>query len=142
MDEKQLKKMTLVSELVANVYKDHISQFALHDSDGIYYPRVIFKNKLDQAFALTFMMKDTWVDIKRKVEKLIESDGICVVCFEKEKYRISPKVDYPKCDTTYCPHCCELTCVSCIRTMKGNDCPVCRKDMEEVFNHYKLEGTK
>ena len=101
---------------------------------------IIFMNKPDQEVLIKFAPFDTWDKIKKKFQKLIESDGICVVCCEKEKGKkkiiTRPCID---CDCGHtnksveidayshiCQTCCEYVCMSCMTKCDDYTCPVCR----------------
>lgn len=143
------KKIEKVTDLLESVYVKDIKDIILQENDDldITVPRVIFKNKPDQSFCIMFITKDTWADIKRKMNKLIESDGLCVVCFEKEIHpETNPcknkecdckfKKDIPEKDSMYCFDCCEMLCFNCFETIRSCYCPVCRKHIGVGFRHY------
>ena len=146
MNQEQLKKkIDKVLDLIIAVYKEHLNKVFVSKRDGCIVPRVIFKNKPEQSFCIGFITKDTWTDIKRKMSKLIESDGICVVCFEKETYN-NVRCDDKKCDCKYkeipeidslsCLECCEMYCFECFDRMKGVKCPVCRASYNDKLKYY------
>lgn len=67
-------------------------------------------------FKTTIALTETWNVVKRSVQKMAESDGICVVCFETPKYDYIP----------HCPTCNEVVCGPCVVASKTTKCPVCR----------------
>ena len=90
-------------------------------------------------------MKDTWAEIKRKMDKLIESDGVCVVCFDKEISECEEgcskackcKIKFiPAKDCLYCLDCCELLCLKCFENMTTVKCPVCRVRLGKSYERY------
>ena len=130
------KKLLVVAKLLAQRYEGKID---LKVSPKTKAMCVRFENKPDQEFVLTFPAFDTWDEIKRKMDKLVESDGICVVCCEMEKPKKTRK--RVKCEggcdcikyavsfelpVGYCQTCCEMLCKSCWEKMTTNKCPVCR----------------
>lgn len=131
------KNITVAKLLGATYGKDTFIQCIAY-SYGI---DIVFKNKPDQRLSLTFTTYDTWDKIKNKMQKLKESDGVCVVCCEVEKGKkkiIREKCcDVPHCkgtfkrvsiadNTFFCNTCCEFICKKCYRNMDGTLCPVCR----------------
>lgn len=135
MNQAILKKMRIVSDLVCKVYGKDIDEYALHKSmSGDIRPRVIFTNKPDQSFCVAFIIKDNWVDIKRKMSKLVESDGICVVCFEKETKKFVE--EFPTHDSNFCFNCCEVLCETCFDKLSTDACVVCRKGQDELNTYY------
>jgi hypothetical protein len=122
----------------------------------IAYPwnlEMVIRNKPEQKIVLTFAMFDTWNKIKSKVEKLVSSDGICVVCCEQEKGKktmVREKCcDTPHCKGTIvkvdiegrtgiCQNCCEYLCRKCYGGQQGMKCPVCRQCMW-IYAHKREE---
>jgi len=104
---------------------------------------VILKNKIQQKIQIEFLCQDPWNKIKAKVQKLIDADGVCVVCMEKEKGKRKKSSCCMSCPrgiresiTTYtsvCQSCCEYVCVPCFNKLKDTKCPVCR----QCLNSYK-----
>jgi len=128
------KKLTVITKLLEQRYEDEIYITCISD-----ILHCDFKNKPDQILQLQFAAFDTWDQIKRKMDKLKESDGICVVCCEMEKPKKKiVKVPCPhgcKCGKTIlvpeypagiCNSCSEFICRSCWNKMGSNKCPVCR----------------
>ena len=102
---------------------------------------IIFANKPEQSVIIFFAGFDTWNRIKSKVEKLMSSDGVCVVCCETEKGKKKTVrkhcCDDPHCrgsigveivPSGVCQSCCEYLCRTCYLSMQGGmKCPVCRE---------------
>jgi len=140
-------------DLIAQVYGDDLKEHKYND-DGLTH--LIFKNKPDQLLQLHFQMYDTWDKIKMKMNKLRDSDGLCVVCCMMEKGK--KKIVRRPCEGCDCGHtfraveietltfvcetCCDYACRDCRLKfgVKESKCPVCR----ECLNAYihKHEGTK
>ena len=114
---------------------------------------MVIRNKPDQEILLASAMFDTWNKIKSKVEKLVSSDGICVVCCETEKGKktmVREKCcDTPHCKNTIvkadiegrtgiCQNCCEYLCGKCYKGQKGMKCPVCRQCLW-IYTHKREE---
>jgi hypothetical protein len=130
------KKMRVISDLVCKVYDDELAEFMLMKTvEDDFRPRIIFKNKPEQMFSAMFIMKDNWCDIKRKMNKLVESDGICVVCFETETFEKMQGGKFPVGDSKYCFNCCEMICEGCYDKLKTNECVVCRKDLGNMCDY-------
>jgi hypothetical protein len=130
------KKIDIVAKLLMTKYKDQLEKVM---PSGVNTLLAIFKNKPDQLFELQFPAFDTWDQIKRKMDKLMESDGICVVCCEPEKPKKTERkvrcgkgcecgktvVNFER-PTGICATCCEMLCKSCWGQMYTTKCPVCR----------------
>lgn len=144
------KKLTIVSKLLLEKYKDQLEDVMCDDNKTL---MVIFRNKPDQIFNLQFPAFDTWDQIKRKMDKLMESDGICVVCCEME--RTLKREEVPcrtkgcTCKQTrvsctrptgYCGTCCEMLCKTCWSQMTTMRCPVCRS-CSALYRH-KLDNVE
>lgn len=144
-DEKRAK---VTANLLFTMYDEQIDE-AFLSSNGIF---MTFKNKPDQPVKALFALFDTWDKIKKKTEKLAESDGICVVCCEPEIYPLEKKLCvlpdgekkhiYKRKDVEMCNHCCEFICRPCTRkfieTSREHRCPVCR--MCILAYKLKMEG--
>jgi len=137
-----LQKTRIVGDLLMRTYGDHITSLyisSMKRETGRL--EVIFKNKPDQKVPLQFAGIDTWDKIKNKIQKLIDSDGICVVCCEKQKGK--KKIVKRPCigcncghmenaieidgQTEVCQSCCEYVCLSCIQKNDQWRCAVCRQ---------------
>ena len=146
------KNMT-VAKLLSQAYPEKTFLKLIAYPFGL---EMVIHNKPDQKIVLAFTIFDTWNKIKSKVEKLVSSDGICVVCCEKEKGKktmVREKCcDTPHCKSTIvkveiegrtgiCPNCCEYLCRNCYESQQGMKCPICRQCMaiyahkrEDVFH--------
>jgi hypothetical protein len=124
------KKLSVVSSLLKAKYE------ILVEAGDAGMLECIWKNKPDQVLEIQFTAFDTWDKIKRKMDKLKDSDGICVVCCEQEnsgrkEIKVRTK-GYCTTTTTFesyvriCNSCCEFVCKSCVMKMDGVKCPVCR----------------
>jgi hypothetical protein len=127
--EKYLQKGEVVENLFKKIYANKIIKVEGHSNGGIW---CVFSNKPQQDVLLQFIMFDTWDKIKNKVNKLIESDGICAVCYEMEK------PEKGKC-VGICNSCCEYVCKDCVRKMDGVRCPVCRVCVVQYRHDYFQE---
>lgn len=141
------KKTMTIKNLLMKVYGNKIKYFICDKDTGM----LLIQINKDQVVNLEFAGFDTWDKIKSKVEKLLKSDGICVVCMEKEKGK---KKMIKCCDdihcssrelriitTSYmCSGCCELLCFPCYRIMNNMKCPVCRQCLD--FYSHKLKREK
>ena len=106
--------------------------------------KVVFTNKPKQEQWLFFTPFDTWNKIKSKVSKLLHSDGICVVCLEKEESNsyMTTVDNVIRRFTTYvniCSTCCEFVCMTCFKAQNGTRCPVCRQCLLE-YSHMLLNN--
>jgi hypothetical protein len=144
------KKAMVVNDLIYKLYGDKLLKLATTPGG---FTDIIFKNKPDQRLRLSFTCMDTWDKIKQKFAKLMESDGICVVCCEMEKGR-KKMVKRPcqDCDcghtervveidslTSICQSCTDYVCCKCINTMDGLKCPICRECMRLYKHKYEKE---
>jgi hypothetical protein len=118
------KKTSLVADLLRKEFESVINWVKIGiNSDEVFFIAVEFKTKIQVNFK--FALYNTWNDIKRKVKKLSESDGICVVCFEQEKVKKHKQgyMHFP----TICGSCCEYICRDCFTSAQSHKCPVCRE---------------
>jgi hypothetical protein len=105
--------------------------------DESFIAEVTFKNKPTQPVKISFLLFETWNVIKARFQKIRDSDGVCVICFEPEKEK-------DKC-ASMCETCCEFICLKCIVQnlqlkggLKGRGCPVCREDMLKYANKLNI----
>jgi hypothetical protein len=151
--KKMCDKNVTIAKLLSQAYPENTF---LQLSVFTYGLEMVLCNKPDQKIVLNFVTFDTWNKIKSKVEKLVSSDGICVVCCEQEKGKkkmVREKCcDTPHCKSTIvkvdiegktgiCQNCCEYLCRKCYGSQQGMKCPICRQCMgtyahklEEVFH--------
>jgi hypothetical protein len=138
-----IQKARIVAELIGRTYGDHIASLKNFRNNEQTMGRleVIFQNKPDQKVVLLFTGIDTWDKIKNKIQKLIDSDGICVVCCEKQKGKKKiVKRPCNGCDcghtenvieidgyTEICQSCCEYVCLPCLQKNGQWKCAVCRQ---------------
>jgi hypothetical protein len=120
------KRATVITKLMRKTFDKDITDIGLTENGLL----VIFTNKPKQPVMCCFPLVDTWDKIKVKIQKLIDSDGVCVVCFKKEKLK---HLAVNTCDT-----CCEFICEECNNECykskvqdtkspyKGHLCPVCQ----------------
>jgi hypothetical protein len=114
--EQQRKKTAVVGQLLFDTM-DGIEEVNARQIEGEPpFLEISFTKNPALLFATNIALTDTWNVVKRSIQKLAESDGICVVCFE------IPKTDY----LPHCPTCSEIVCVPCVRAAKTSKCPVCR----------------
>jgi hypothetical protein len=139
------KKANTVFKLLKATYGDSIKHIAIDDDTAI----VSIQFNPDQLIVLDFVLFDTWDKIKSKVQKLIDSDGICVVCMEQEKGKkkmikcacgCGERKVVPHFVSRTCSSCCEFVCESCRTKMNGNKCPVCRVCIDRYMHIYNREG--
>ena len=98
--------------LLSEPYRDEISTLICNNNKI----SIIVNNKPNQRIYLKFVISDRLNIIKNKLDKLIKSDGICVICCEPEIYDGS----------RICDTCCEFVCNACCMKIEGCKCPVCR----------------
>jgi hypothetical protein len=115
------KKIKEIDDLIAKIYNNDLIEIGYYGESDVYF-FITFKNKPDQIIGLKNLHLFTWNIIKSKIEKLIKSDVVCVVCFEKS-------IDKA---TIFCPKCCEFQCHSCFMSQTGSLCPVCRSDRNDM----------
>jgi len=145
-----IRKSHIVGDLLAKTYGKHFSaiQSYTNDDETKGWLEVIFTNKPGQKVKLLFIGIDTWDKIKNKVQKLIDSDGICVVCCEKEKGK--KKLVKRPCEGCDCGHtetvleieghthicysCCEYICKDCVHKNKDWKCMVCRQCINKYYH--------
>ena len=120
------KRAMVIVKLMYKTFAKDITDIGLAENGLL----VVLTNKPKQPVMCCFLLVDTWDKIKIKIQKLIDSDGVCVVCFKKEKLR---KVAVNTCDT-----CCEFICAECDGACykskvqdtksiyKAHLCPVCQ----------------
>jgi len=137
------KKTRIIGDLLLKMYVKEI-QYLGTDENGVII--IEFVNKPDQVVALVFAEMDTWNVIKNKFEKLIKSDGICVVCCETEKVKRFMKKESCGCESeilsnnsSMCQTCCEFVCRTCYDRQKGSKCPVCRQCLGKYFHEMEDE---
>jgi hypothetical protein len=147
-----VKRAEVVAKMIFKLYDNDLEESFLY-KEGLY---LTFKNKPEQVIEANFALFDTWDKIKSKMDKLVKSDGICVVCCEPEirplqkvviKENGKKSYRYKRPSVRMCDSCCEFTCMSCFTSMlengvgnKGHKCPVCRTCLLE-YKH-KLDGNK
>ena len=142
------KRTTAIAKLIKQIYGNKIQRMFRYTNTGAIFMQI---NK-HQLISLDFAFFDTWDKIKSKVEKLLKSDGICVVCMEKEKGK---KANRPCCNDKHCTEqtvvdtvsyicggCCEFLCLSCYQKMNNHKCPVCRQCIETYVHKFKQEECK
>jgi len=127
---KHFKKASVVANLLIKTYEKDIETLNVITYKEEVFVEVVFTNKPDQMRVLRFIPFDTWDKIKNKIEKLIDSDGLCVVCCEKKKKNRTtgiPGVGM----SDICQTCCEYQCYDCIKENlkhpNGFRCMVCRQ---------------
>jgi hypothetical protein len=120
MTSTQNKKLETIVKLLQATFS--IKDIVVYDN---YMTEITFHNKPTQQVKVRFLLLETWNVIKARIQKLQDSDGICVVCFEKEE-------NGEGCSFT-CDTCCEFICVSCVKdnfqTRGDQNCPVCRTSL-------------
>jgi hypothetical protein len=141
-NHKNVEKSSVVGRLLE---QDNFILYGVHHSPPGRV-KMIIHNKPDQMLLLDFIPFDTWNVIKNKVEKLVNSDGICVVCMEREKG--IKKIEKRRCGNNknreiltpswICDSCCEFVCKKCCMAMEGNKCPVCRKCL--MYYQHKMKN--
>lgn len=147
---KYYDKSMVVGSLMHKLYEGKLNHLTVESSGLI---DVVFTNKPNQQIQLQFTPHDKWNHIKTKVDKLIKSDGNCVVCYEKEKSVM--KIERVPCKDCNCGHterklvfktnvgicqsCCEYVCIDCYKKMNGTKCPVCRECLLSYKHKYKGE---
>jgi len=113
-----VKKITTICKLLISAF-----DIAIIKLSEEHIAEITFVNKPNQPVRVQFLLCETWNVIKARVQKLQDSDGICVVCFEKEENKTGGCSH--SCDT-----CCEFICVPCmkenVQTRGDTNCPVCR----------------
>jgi hypothetical protein len=118
------QKMSTICKLLVKTF-DVIHVKGAQDR---YDVEITFRNKPTQPVRVRFLFFETWNVIKARVQKLQDSDGICIVCFEKEEGEGNSNA----CDT-----CGEFLCTSCIEanfnTRGDEKCPVCRTAIVKYF---------
>jgi len=127
-----VKKITTICKLLISAF-----DIAIIKLSEEHIAEITFVNKPNQPVRVQFLLCETWNVIKARVQKLQDSDGICVVCFEKEEETISRS-------SCFCQTCCEFLCMSCLekhaRAFKRTNCPVCRTYI--LTYHNKLQELK
>jgi len=123
------KKADVVAKLLIKTYEKDIEVLNIVIYKGDVFVETIFTNKPDQMMVLKFIPFDTWDKIKNKIKKLIDSDGLCVVCCEKKN---NQKTEIPGVGISdICQTCCEYQCWDCIKEnfkhSSGFRCMVCRQ---------------
>ena len=144
------KKIVIVGNLIAKTYASDVSFIRSYSSEDDTQGRmeIIFTNKPDQKVSLLFVGFDTWDKIKKKIQKLIDSDGICVVGCEKQKGR--KKLVKQPCKgcpcghmetvleidgkTDICQSCCEYICRDCVAKNHDWKCMVCRQCIIQYYH--------
>jgi hypothetical protein len=120
MTSTHIKKITTICKLLETTFS--IKNIVVYDN---YICEITFHNKPTQTIKVYFLLLETWNVLKARFQKLQDSDGICVVCFEKEEN----KEGY----SYTCNTCCEFICVSCVtdnlNTRNEQNCPVCRTSL-------------
>jgi hypothetical protein len=112
------KRAMVIAKLMRKTFDKDIIDVGLSENGLL----VKFTNKPKQPVMCCFPLVDTWDKIKIKIQKLIDSDGVCVVCFKKEKL-IQLAV-------MTCDMCCEFICTDC-----GNEC--FRSKIQDTKSPYK-----
>ena len=137
MSKEYHNKLQQRAVIIANLWeKTHGEAIRLlYNTGPVLY--CVFANKPDQPIQIQFAGIDTWDKCKSKFAKLLASDGICVVCCEKEKGK-TKLFNEPCCTSTnwvrrvvdtarFCQSCCEFVCQQCVVSMRGSRCAVCRQ---------------
>jgi hypothetical protein len=137
------KKRDIACGLLDKTFPNQIVSMFCRDGGIV---ELIFKNKIQQKVSIEFLCQDPWDKIKAKVQKLIDADGVCVVCMEKEKgerKKTSCCMGCPrgiresiKTYTHLCQSCCEYVCAPCFEKLKDTKCPVCRQCVHSYKHSY------
>jgi len=135
------KRATVIAKLIRRTFVKEITDVGLSENGLI----VIFANKPTQPVMCCFPLVDTWDKIKIKIQKLNDSDGVCVVCFKNEK------VARKKYSVNTCDMCCEFICTECTdecyktkaaetkNSYKAHLCPVCQTCSVDYFIKVKKD---
>lgn len=110
LKERNLKKEAITLRLLVQEYPN--VSFGRTGIDAVPFIRIPSVDLI----LLSFLSLDTWKEIKRKIEKLIDSTNDCKICFEENDFYIP------------CPHCVEFYCPNCLYRISPT-CAVCQQDV-------------
>jgi hypothetical protein len=110
LKERNLKKEEITLRLLVQAYPNIF--FGKAELDSMPFMRIPSVNLV----LLPFLSLDTWKEIKRKIEKIIETTNHCKICYEENDFYI------------ICPHCVEFYCLHCSYRIAPT-CAICQQDL-------------
>lgn len=114
LKERNLKKEAITLRLLIQEYPN--VSFGKIDRDSM--PFICTPS--EKFILLIFLSLDTWKEIKRKIEKIIESTNDCKICYEESTVYV------------ICPHCAEFYCPNCLYIVSPT-CGVCRQNINSYM---------
>lgn len=112
------KKAKVLVNLIISTYKKEIYELKLYGNKEFIDLKITLSNELrDVRFFIG--EKDTWNTIKVRLNKIVTSDFVCIVCFEKKQHH------------SFCSTCAEPLCLDCHTTIHIDNakCVVCKQSM-------------